>query len=490
MEIKNSDHEKLNNAIEFFKRGKYHQTLYALKELEKNNNNFIIHWYLGHTYFKLHEYKDAINQIKKSIELNSKDSINLNFLGEIYLQINEHHNALKLFEEVLNFDKNNKAAILNLAKLYLNLGKTDFSEKYFKKLLEKDSLNLSYFYSLIGINKKYLTNELVDNIRNDKHNYNYTNSIYSKLILAKQAQYDKNYNNEIDYLLDAHKIYLDKNIRAKKQQFNYYKNLLPKFLSKINKIEIDINDNFKPIFIMGLPRSGTTLLEKIVVSGKETIEIGGETDVFDKVFFSKQFIKNYDDDELFTDFKFDKESILFLRNKILEQYKEQNLGINNLMFTDKSISSFLYIELIQKLFPHSKIIYCYRNPLANLIGLLRSFLPNIFWSHSLDNIFDIFNLYLNKLDQIKKKKFSNIKIVNLENLSQNPEKISKELYNFLNLEWSKNCIQGDKKNLIFKTASNLQVRNKIVKHDLKYTKNYLQIFKKFGFNYKWLNQSI
>ena len=71
MEIKNSDHEKLNNAIEFFKRGKYHQTLYALKELEKNNNNFIIHWYLGHTYFKLHEYKDAINQIKKSIELNS-----------------------------------------------------------------------------------------------------------------------------------------------------------------------------------------------------------------------------------------------------------------------------------------------------------------------------------------------------------------------------------------------------------------------------------
>ena len=303
--------------------------------------------------------------------------------------------------------------------------------------------------------------------------------------MAKSAQFKKNYNEEIDYLLDARKIYSNRNQRAINQQFNYYKNLLPKFLSKIDKIEVDIDDNFQPIFIMGLPRSGTTLIEKIVISGKETIDMGGETDVFDKVFFSKKIIKSFDDDELSTDFRFDSKSLDFLREKILSQYKEQNLGKNNLIFTDKSISNFLYIELIQKLFPNSKIIYCYRNPLANLIGLLRSFLPNIFWSHSLNNIFAIFDLYLTKLKQIKKKSL-NIKIINLEDLSENPEKVSKDLYNFLDLKWSSSCIENNQKNLIFKTASNLQVRNKIIKHDLKYTKNYSKIFKQLGFNYEWL----
>ena len=157
-----------------------------------------------------------------------------------------------------------------------------------------------------------------------------------------------------------------------------------------------------------------------------------------------------------------------------------------MIFTDKSISNFLYIELIQKLFPNSKIIYCHRNPLANLIGLLRSFLPNMLWSHSLDNIFEIFNLYLTKLKQIKTNKSLNIKVINLEDLSKDPEKISKDLYNFLDLQWSPSCIHNNKENLIFKTASNLQVRNEIVKHDLKYTKNYLHIFKELGFNFEWL----
>tara|TARA_Y100000389_G_scaffold177145_1_gene189164 strand:+ start:1002 stop:2465 length:1464 start_codon:yes stop_codon:yes gene_type:complete len=486
MKIENSEQEIINQAIEFFKKGNYHKTLYELKKLETNTNNFLVYWYLGHTHFKLHSYSDAIKNVKKSIELNSKDPINLNFLGEIYLQVNKYQDALKLFEEVLGFDPKNNTAILNLAKVNLNLGRIENSEKYFKQLHEKDPLNFSYLYSLISINKKYLTNELVKNIRDNEHNLNYINSIYSKLIMAKLAQFDKNYNEEINYLLGAHKIYSNRNQRATNQQFNYYKNLLPKFLSKIDKIEINNNDNLKPIFIMGLPRSGTTLLEKIVVSGKETVEMGGETDVFDKVFFSKQIIKNYDNDELFTDFIFDSKSINYLRDQILGQYKEQNLGKNNLIFTDKSISNFLYIELIQKLFPNSKIIYCYRNPLANLIGLLRSFLPNMLWSHSLDNIFEIFNLYLTKLKQIKTNKSLNIKVINLEDLSKDPEKISKDLYNFLDLQWSSTCIHNNKENLIFKTASNLQVRNEIVKHDLKYTKNYLNIFKELGFNFEWL----
>ena len=60
---------------------------------------------------------------------------------------------------------------------------------------------------------------------------------------------------------------------------------------------------------MGLPRSGTTLVERIIVSGKNKVESLGETDVFDKVFFSNQ-IKNILDKDILTD----------LHQKIIDQY--------------------------------------------------------------------------------------------------------------------------------------------------------------------------
>ena len=90
-----------NNLVEI-KKGNYHNTLLELKKLEKNTNNFLVYWYLGHTHFKLHEYSEAIKYVKKSIDLNSKDPLNLNFLGELYLQINRI-DIIRIFFIVLNF---------------------------------------------------------------------------------------------------------------------------------------------------------------------------------------------------------------------------------------------------------------------------------------------------------------------------------------------------------------------------------------------------
>ena len=62
-------------------------------------------------------------------------------------------------------------------------------------------------------------------------------------------------------------------------------------LKNFLKIKSSINENIRPIFIMGLPRSGTTLTERLILSGDKSIQGLGETDVFDKVFFSKSNYK-------------------------------------------------------------------------------------------------------------------------------------------------------------------------------------------------------
>ena len=107
--------------------------------------------------------------------------------------------------------------------------------------------------------------------------------------------------------------------------------------------------------------------------------------------------------------------------------------------------------------------------------MLRTFLPNIFWSHSLEKIFKMCDLYYQKLDKIKKDNSNNLHIVSLEELSSNPELISKKLYKYLDLKWSKKCLDKND-DIIFKTASNLQVRDKIYNSSVNLSEKYYKDF--------------
>ena len=90
-------------------------------------------------------------------------------------------------------------------------------------------------------------------------------------------------------------------------------------------------------------------------------------------------------------------------------------------------------------------------------------------------------LYENNLNEILLEKKIDLKIINLENFSENPLDNSKNLFNFLGIKWNKKIIDDKyKKTTIIKTVSNLQVRNKITKHDLSYLENYIPFLKKYG----------
>ena len=90
-------------------------------------------------------------------------------------------------------------------------------------------------------------------------------------------------------------------------------------------------------------------------------------------------------------------------------------------------------------------------------------------------------LYENNLNDVLLEKKIDLKIINIENFTENPLDNSKNLFNFLGINWNKKIINENyKKTTIIKTVSNLQVRNKIIKHDLSYLKNYMPFLKKYG----------
>ena len=89
------------------------------------------------------------------------------------------------------------------------------------------------------------------------------------------------------------------------------------------------------------------------------------------------------------------------------------------------------------------------------------------------------DLYDDKLKSILNDRTISLKVINLEELTVNPKKISQDLFDFLDLKWSEESLLLKTKNKkIIKTLSNIQVREKIKKHDLDYLANYLPILKK------------
>ena len=116
-----------------------------------------------------------------------------------------------------------------------------------------------------------------------------------------------------------------------------------------------------PIFIIGMPRSGTTLVEQIL-SSHHDIYAGGELDYVSK--YGRSIASGLT--------SMNKDSLVNFRNKYL-RYKE--LSEDSRMVTDKMFSNFIYTALLVNAFPESKIIHVKRDPSATCwVFILNAFL--------------------------------------------------------------------------------------------------------------------
>ena len=81
MENKDSNHPQVDEALLNFKKAKYQISIDILENLEEKESNFLICWYLGHSYFRIYNYLSSIKYIEKSINLKGPDELNQSFLA-------------------------------------------------------------------------------------------------------------------------------------------------------------------------------------------------------------------------------------------------------------------------------------------------------------------------------------------------------------------------------------------------------------------------
>ena len=431
--------------------------------------------------------------LKRALKIEPNNFIVLNNLGNIYSTKNELNKAKNFFSKAIDIKQDYSNAIFNLGLINEEMGSKKVAIELYKKSIKYDPDNLVFHYSLSRIDKTFFNKDNIDNVKRILKNENNSNLNKSSglFILAQDERVKVNLKNEFTYLNEAHKYFHFSNEKANNQKSLYWIRLMPKIIKKLSfSSKKKIPKKIKPIFIMGLPRSGSTLIESILCSGKKIIPNGGETAIINRVFIE-------DNKNFFTEKKFleDNQKMKINENsfieKVISQYMFRNLLNQNKenTFTDKSLENFFFIELIIKLFPHSKIIICKRNIFQIIMSIYQNFLSKITWSHSIDNILEYIDNYLKIIDNFKKIYPEKIYTVELDRLTRNPIEISKDLFNFCNLEWDQKCLEFYKRDdLVSKTASNQQVRNEIFNNNIKKYEAYKEFFHPFLNKYKWLKE--
>jgi tetratricopeptide (TPR) repeat protein len=397
------------------------------------------------------------------------------------------------FLKAINIKSDYSNAIFNLALNNEEMGNKKEAVELYKNAIKYDPHNLGFYYNLSRIDETFSTEKNIKNIEKilkNKKNSNFNKSA-GFFILAQDQRRKANSEKELYYLTEAHKFFHFSNEKINNQISFYWIRLIPKIIKKFNfSLDKALSKKIKPIFIMGLPRSGSTLVESILCSGKKIIPNGGETAIINRVlisdnkkFFSeKKFLDNYEKLEI------NKNSFV---QKVIDQYKILNLldANEDNIFTDKSLENFFFIELIVKLFPNAKMVICKRNILQIIISIYQNFLPNIKWSHSIDNILEYIDNYFKIIDNFKNQYPKNIYTIELEELTRDPLNSSKDLFNFCDLEWDLKCLQFYKRDdLVSKTASNQQVREKIFNHNPKKYTTYKKFFRSYSSKYEWLKE--
>ena len=458
-------------------------SLQKTEEIDKLINQATVHKQNG----------DLINAeecLKKAIEIEPKNIIALINIGNIYSIKNELEKAKSFFLKAISIKPDYSYGIFNLALVNEELGNIELAIKLYKDAIKNDPENLGFYYNLSRIDKNFFNFYKVDNIleivqKKETSNFNKASGFF---ILAQDQKNKNNLKKEFKYLIDAHKYFHFSNEKINNQVSFYWIRFLPKI---IEKLEIPLNHKFnkiKPIFITGLPRSGSTLIESIISSGKRKILNGGETAIINRVFLdnNKKFFSQKKILDSSQRLKIDKKTFI---KKVIDQYQLINLlsDNNDCTFTDKSLENFFFIELIIKLFPESKIIICKRNILQIIMSIYQNFLPNIKWAHSMDNILEYIDNYFKIIKRFEKKYSDKVYIVELDELTRNTERLSKDLFKFCDLEWDKRCLEFYKReDLVSKTASNQQIRSKIFISDENKYIAYKQFLQPYSSKYEWL----
>lgn len=418
-----------------------------------NQITFFFNDVVGASYQNLNQPNEAMKYFKKAYKLDKKSSKICNALATVYKDIDDSASAEKYYKKALRLDSKNLDAFNNLGVLYKSLNKKKEALECFYKVLELDPSDMNIHRNITTISKtdkdsKHLKQmlELQVSVTDKKQK---CQLFYA---LAKAHEDIGDYEKFFYYLNIASELRIETSDYIFQKEVGAFR-LLKLFHKKQKEKKIPkemLVAGKTPIFIVGMPRSGTTLTEQIL-SSHSKVHGAGELN-----YLSTITTKLIEEELASESYKYE-EGIANVRS---EYYKALSAHkIKEPMFVDKMPDNFKLLHFIMDAFPEAKVVHLNRDPMAVCWSMYKQFFNSgLYYSCNQRYLGKYHKMYQHIMKYWSDNYGDRIYQLNYEALTQNQEEETRKLLEYCGLPWEDSCLDFHKNKRAVATASNQQVR--------------------------------
>ncbi len=412
------------------------------------------------------EYATAEKYLLRAIGINPDFTGYRIDLGMVYCYLHQWDKAIDINHKILQKDRDNVFALFNMGYALRGKGDLDKSIDYFERVygLRPNFVDAyvtlcSVFYRLKMIDR--LT-ALMKKMETVIHSLNSVEQGVVCFTLGRYYDHLDEYDKAFSYLEKANALKLggarydlDRDAAFIRQIAD---NVTPEFLDTYNGC--GIRDS-SPIFIIGMPRSGTSLIEQILSCHPE-VNAGGELQYFYGWASS-----------------FDYSSVSDSCEKLAKNYLNAAAPVkkDSKYLTDKLPHNFLYAGLIHLCLPSAKIIHCTRDPMDTCFSCYKQdFSGSHYYVYDMLTLGRYYNVYREHMRHWHEVMPGRLLDVKYEDVVDNLKKEVARILEYCGLPWSDDCLNFHGSSRFVDTASRDQVVKPIYRSSVgrwKYYEKYL-----------------
>ena len=442
------------------------------RAIELNPDDAKAYYNLGNALQDQDRLEESIQAYRQAIEIRPAYAEAFNNLGKALQQQDKLEESIQAYRQAIEIDTDYVEVYNNLGTLLRELGRLESAVQSYRKALSINPNNVVAHYMLAKIKKHLDYDDEIQTMENLLEAADTTDEqkIHLNFALGKAYEDLRMYEKAFGFLLDGNRI--------KRSTFDYD---VSEDRAKIAKLMKTFDDRLfnrwagcgfdddTPIFILGMPRSGTTLVEQILSSHNKVYGAGELRDLGFTLFESNPIFKYpaYPD------------NMVELNGDDFAQFGAVYVGRLRQRFgypryiSDKMPGNFLHIGMIKLILPQAKIIHCQRHPLDTCLSCFKNnFTSGQSFSYQLTELGQYYRLYQDLMSYWAEVLGDYILHFQYEDLVADQETQTRRLLDFCGLEWDSSCLSFHQTDRSVKTASVAQVRRPLYSGSVELWKNY------------------
>ena len=431
--------------------------------------NVTVHRHLGASLQKSGQMQKAIKCFEQALSLRP-DYIDARIrLAQVLGELGRAEEALVQLEKVIDLRPDDSRAHISLAVTLRELGQADLAIERLEQHLSTKPKCGELYYHIAMLSPKQEMISAVEKLIRDPGLPN-RDAVYCHLALGNIFQGGKSFDQAFSHFQKANMRYRETFVYDVNENAQFIDRLINVYSERFfrRKREV-VTATQLPVFILGMPRSGSTLVEQII-SSHDLVHGAGEIEAIPTI--TRTIAQQLESANPYPECMslFDGEMAKDYSARYLQELALHSSTAKRI--TDKMPGNFFRVGLIKALFPDARIIHCQRNPLDSCISIFLNYFSDLKWSFELTELGHYYLDYQRLMSHWQNLFPGQIFDVQYEDLVMDQERVSKQLIDYLGLEWDDKCLDFHNNERDVRTHSNIQVRQPMYKTSINRWKPY------------------